>query len=261
MSTSRTQELYCFKQIWKSIVDPTVVFFYKVYTCPCISDKAVMREGLWTFSRSVILVIFTHFYFSFHFSFASTKQYYWFTSMTKHFSWEPPVSADSSYFRLRRFSFSSITGFLPFLVRIGPWPPCPSQEDKNGCQMHRNIKLFTQECISFFLLLSEGHVTTASWLILVSTINPKGTQAFTSSDVEDVGTVCTNSRFPPVSPVDSDFNSEPVGRPRSCKTWNKKTNKKTVKSKKSDVSGKSNVVFIKKCTSGLRFRTCFLSCT
>lgn len=40
--------------------------------------------------------------------------------MTKHLSWLPPVSEMSSYFRPRRFSFSSITGFLPCLVRIGP---------------------------------------------------------------------------------------------------------------------------------------------
>ena len=42
------------------------------------------------------------------------------TSMTKRLSWLPPVSEMSSYLSPRRFSFSSITGFLPCLVRIGP---------------------------------------------------------------------------------------------------------------------------------------------
>lgn len=42
------------------------------------------------------------------------------TSMTKRLSWLPPVSDTSSYFRPRRFSFSSMTGFLPCLVKIGP---------------------------------------------------------------------------------------------------------------------------------------------
>lgn len=42
------------------------------------------------------------------------------TSITKRLSWLPPVSEMSSYFSPRLFSFSSITGFLPCLVRIGP---------------------------------------------------------------------------------------------------------------------------------------------
>ena len=40
--------------------------------------------------------------------------------MTKRLSWLPPVSEISSYFSPRLFSFSSITGFLPCFVRIGP---------------------------------------------------------------------------------------------------------------------------------------------
>lgn len=40
--------------------------------------------------------------------------------MTKRLSWLPPVSEMSSYLRPRLFSLSSITGFLPCLVRIGP---------------------------------------------------------------------------------------------------------------------------------------------
>lgn len=43
------------------------------------------------------------------------------TSMTKRLSWLPPLSEMSSYFRPLRFSLSSITGFLPLAVRIGPW--------------------------------------------------------------------------------------------------------------------------------------------
>ena len=40
--------------------------------------------------------------------------------MTKRLSWLPPVSEMSSYLSPRLFSFSSMTGFLPCFVRIGP---------------------------------------------------------------------------------------------------------------------------------------------
>lgn len=42
------------------------------------------------------------------------------TSITNRLSWLPPVSEMSSYFRPLLFSLSSITGFLPLAVSIGP---------------------------------------------------------------------------------------------------------------------------------------------
>lgn len=141
--------------------------------------------------------------------------------MTKHFSWEPPVSADSSYLRLRRFSFSSITGFLPFLVKIGPWLLC-SSEQTIDVKM-QDYKVFTTESqISHFFPLSEGA------RVKVNLQSEKewegGTEVHTSSDVvEAVEELFTAS--PSTSPLDSSLGSEPVGRPRSCRTCERQTSK------------------------------------
>lgn len=43
------------------------------------------------------------------------------TSITKRLSWLPPLSEMSSYLRPRLFSFSSMTGFFPLAVNMGPW--------------------------------------------------------------------------------------------------------------------------------------------
>lgn len=116
----------------------------------------------------------------------------WPTSMMKHFSWDPPVSSDSSYFRLRRFSFSSITGFFPFLVKIGPWLLCWGAGTK------------------LFAFNGEG--------TFQSKIMTWRAKECTFSDVVEAGTM-ESSDWLSASATDSALISEPVGRPRSSSTW------------------------------------------
>lgn len=54
------------------------------------------------------------------------------TSMTKRLSWLPPVSEVSSYFSPLRFSLSSMTGFFPCLVRMGPCCRALWESEKGG---------------------------------------------------------------------------------------------------------------------------------
>lgn len=115
------------------------------------------------------------------------------TSMTKHFSWDPPVSADNSYLRLRLFSFNSMTGFFPFLVKIGPWVPCLKQTNSS----------------------EKNHlVHFIKWTKYFEKITGEAEIQHTSSDVLEALVASW-----PSSVLGSDLVSEPVGRPRSCRTY------------------------------------------
>ncbi len=61
--------------------------------------------------------------------------------MTKRLSWLPPVSEVSSYFSPLRFSFSSMTGFFPCLVRIGPAVECSEKAKKEEQALIRLSKV------------------------------------------------------------------------------------------------------------------------
>ena len=62
-------------------------------------------------------------YTALHFLFlcVHASEYETLTSIMKRLSWLPPLSEMSSYLRPRLFSFSSITGFFPLAVSMGPW--------------------------------------------------------------------------------------------------------------------------------------------
>lgn len=144
--------------------------------------------------------------------------------MTKHFSWEPPVSADSSYFRLRRFSFSSITGFLPFLVKMGPWALCwKVANGQTPAVKHtwpQTLYSRTSHTSLFFSLWRKQILRRLYCVgVLKRDFSRGGTEVHTSSDaVEAVLASLTDSWDPSTSPMGSALVSEPVGRPRSCRT-------------------------------------------